>query len=227
MDRSARPVEVEFVAWLAAVASSPDEQRFWTLDLPLFASVFAITFVAELPDKTAFAALILATKANPWAIFVGGAAAFVLQTIIAVTCGSVVGLLPPPVIRIGSGILFIVLAGFMWFRREPEEEELDLEKVRGRFLRTIWVSFVVIFIAEWGDLTQFSTALLAAKHGHGKVLTVSLAAILALWAVTALAIAIGHRAKRVLHPTVLKKIAAVAFAGVGILLLSGIRWPGS
>lgn len=197
----------------------------WDFDLALFVSVFAITFVAELPDKTAFAALILATRANPWAIFVGGAGAFVVQSLIAVACGSLVGLLPAQAIKIGSGVLFIILAVFMWIRREPEEEELHLKNARGRFLKTIWVSFVVIFIAEWGDLTQFSTAILAAKHGRGKLITIFIAATLALWAVTALAILIGNRAKKVIHPKVLQRTAAIAFAVVGALLLIGLGFP--
>lgn len=197
-------------------------EGLWQFDLRLFWSVFAITFVAELPDKTAFAALILATRSNPWAIFLGGAAAFVLQSLIAVGAGSLVGLLPPQVLRIGSGTLFIVLGAFMWFRREPEEENLDLQDSRGRFLRTIWISFVVIFIAEWGDLTQFSTALLAAKHGREHVATIFVAATLALWAVTAIAILIGNRARRAIHPKALQRIAAVALAAVGVAILLGL-----
>lgn len=198
----------------------------WLIDPKLFATVFAVTFVAELPDKTAFAALLLATRANPWAIFVGAAGAFVLQSVIAVACGSLLGFLPPAAVRIGSGVLFLVLAGFMWFREQPEEEELDLKESRGRFFRTIWISFVVIFIAEWGDLTQFSTALLAAKHGRTGMATVFFAATLALWAVTALAILIGNRARRAIHPGMLQRIAAVAFAGVGLWLLLGLRDAG-
>jgi len=191
-------------------------------DWPLFVSVFAITFVAELPDKTAFAALILATRAHPLAIFLGGAVAFVIHSLIAVTGGGLLGLLPPQAIKIGSGTLFIVLAVFMWLRREPEEEELNLKKAQGHFLKTMWVSFVVIFIAEWGDITQFSTALLAAKHGSGKVATVFIAATLALWTVTALAILVGNRARKLIQPKLLKRIAAVAFAIVGVALLLGL-----
>jgi len=193
-------------------------------DPRLFATVFFITFVAELPDKTSFAALILATRANPWAIFLGSAAAFLVQTVIAVSCGSLVGLLPEGVIKAGSGAVFLVLAILMWFRNEPEEEDLHLRNTQGKFWKTIWVSFLVIFIAEWGDLTQFSTAILAAKHGREKVLTVLVAATLALWAVTALAIAVGNRAGKILRPKVLKRVAALALAGVGIALLLSLGW---
>ncbi|HEV3027977.1 MAG TPA: TMEM165/GDT1 family protein [Planctomycetota bacterium] len=143
-------------------------------------------------------------------------------TLIAVTGGSLLGLLPSQAVRIGSGLVFLALALVMWLRRAPEEEELDLEKTRGKFLKTIWVSFVVIFIAEWGDLTQFSTAILAAKQGPGKAVTVFLAASLALWTVTALAILVGNRAGKLIHPRILQRLAAVAFAVVGVALLLGL-----
>lgn len=223
--RPRRLMEIKIVPWSFPFIPVEPVPWFWHFEWGLFASVFAITFVAELPDKTAFAALILATKGNPWAILIGSAAAFLCQSVIAVSCGGLIGLLPASVVKIGSGIVFIVLAGFMWFRKEPGEEELNLEKARGKFARTIWVSFLVIFIAEWGDLTQFSTAILAAKHGHEKIITIFVGATLALWAVTALAILIGNRAKKAIHPMILQKIAAVAFAVVGVLLLTGVGWP--
>lgn len=207
------------MAWLHAPLVFATPQTFSNFDPRLFGSVFLITFVAELPDKTAFAALILATRANPWAIFLGSAVAFLIQSVVAVACGSLITFLPLEVVKIGSGIVFLVLALFMWFRHEPDEEELHLQNSRGKFWRTIWVSFVVIFIAEWGDLTQFSTAILAAKHGRGNVMTVLVSATLALWAVTALAILVGHRAGKFLKPKLLKRFAALALAGVGISLL--------
>jgi len=204
--------------WFAA----PAGPAVWGLDPALFFSVFLITFLAELPDKTAFAALILATRAHPVALFIGAAGAFVVQSLLAVTCGSLLGFLPSQLVRIASGLLFIALALVMWFRREPKEEDLDLEKTRGSFLRTIWISFVVIFIAEWGDLTQISTAILSAKHGPGKAVTVFVAATLALWTVTALAILIGNRVRKILRPKLLQRMAAVAFAVAGTALLLGL-----
>ena len=78
---------------------------------------------------------------------------------------------------------------------------------------------MVIFIAEWGDLTQLASATLVAKTHQA--FTVFIASTLALWSTTALAILIGHHAKKLINPRLLQIIAAVAFALVGILLLSG------
>lgn len=75
----------------------------------------------------------------------------------------------------------------------------------------------MIFIAEWGDLTLLATATLQAQHR--RPLTIFLSATLALWSVTALAIVIGNRAKAVVRPVVLNRIAAIAFCAVGLALL--------
>lgn len=41
----------------------------------LFLSVFGVIFVAELPDKTALATLLLATRHKHWPVFLGSALA--------------------------------------------------------------------------------------------------------------------------------------------------------
>ena len=164
------------------------------IDWKLFLSTLALIFVAELPDKTAFATLLLATRKHPLAIFIGVAMAFVIQSVVAVSFGSALGLLPRQWVSIGAAVLFILSAFLMWRRKDHEEENLHLENQKSNFLRTIWSSFVVIFIAEWGDLTQLASATLAAEHK--KPVTVFLAATLALWTVTALAILVGNQAKK-------------------------------
>jgi Ca2+/H+ antiporter, TMEM165/GDT1 family len=185
-------------------------------DPKLFASTFALIFVAELPDKTAFATLLLATRKNPYAIFIGVAAAFVIQSFVAVAFGSVLGLLPAWIVRIGAALLFFVFAWLM-LRREQEEEDEELGEGATDFLKTIWTSFVVIFLAEWGDLTQLATATLSAQYKNP--ITIFTSATLALWAVTAIAITIGNRAKHLIRPKTLSRVAAVAFALVGVWML--------
>jgi putative Ca2+/H+ antiporter (TMEM165/GDT1 family) len=187
-------------------------------DLRLFVSTFVLIAVAELPDKTAFATLLLATRKNPYALFIGVALAFVVQSVIAVCFGSLFGLLPESIVRIGSGVVFLFFAVSMWLRKHDEHEEEDLKKGESvEFWKTVGTSFVVIFIAEWGDLTQLATAALEAKFRNP--VTILSAAILALWLVTAIAIAVGYHAKKMIDPAKLQKVAAVAFALVGVVFL--------
>jgi putative Ca2+/H+ antiporter (TMEM165/GDT1 family) len=188
----------------------------FTFDLPLFLSTFALIFVAEFPDKTAIAALVLATRNNPWAVFIGSASAFLIQSMVAVLFGSLFGLLPAHIIHIASGILFLLFAAMMWTRKQEEKET---SKKSLSFGKVVWTSFMVIFIAEWGDLTQLASATLVAKTHQG--FTVFLASTLSLWAATAVAILIGHHAKKFINPRLLQTIATTAFAIVGILLLTG------
>jgi putative Ca2+/H+ antiporter (TMEM165/GDT1 family) len=188
------------------------------IDLRLFASTFALIFVAELPDKTALATVLLAIRYQPFAVFAGVAIAFMVQSVVAVTFGSAIGLLPREAVRITAGALFLVFAVLMWVRRRPAEEALDEDGDAVRaFWRTAWASFVVIFLAEWGDLTQLATAALAAEYRSP--LTIFTAATLALWAVSAIAITVGHRIKGMVDEQVLQRIAAIAFGLVGAFLL--------
>ena len=73
-------------------------------------TVFTVIFLLELPDKTALAALLLATRHRPLPVFLGAAAAFVIQSAVAVVAGSLLSLLPREPIRIGAGILFLGMA---------------------------------------------------------------------------------------------------------------------
>jgi Ca2+/H+ antiporter, TMEM165/GDT1 family len=186
--------------------------------IELFFTTFFIIFVAELPDKTALATVLMATREKPLAIFVGAALAFVVQTVVAVFLGKLLGFLPVKAVHVLSGLLFFVFAFMAWRRRNDEHEKSESGATSSRgFLKSVWVAFMVIFIAEWGDLTQLATATLVAKYGQPVLICV--AAILALWAVTALAIFTGRLAKTFISVKVLNQVAAVLFFVMGVYLL--------
>lgn len=201
--------------------TQPMEINFFQtgFDWTLFFSTFMLIVLAELPDKTAVAIVILASRHHPIAVFTGVCLAFVIQNIVAVLCGSLLSLLPAYIVHTGSGIVFLIFAFLMWFRRRDNEEN-KRSQTQGDLWKIFWTSFVVIFIAEWGDLTQLAAATLVAKT-H-KPLTIFISATLALWSTTALGVWIGHHAKKSISPPLLQKIAAVAFGIAGVLLLSGL-----
>ena len=80
-------------------------------------TVFTVIFLLELPDKTALAALLLATRHRPLPVFLGAAAAFVIQSAVAVAAGSLLSLLPREPIRIGAGIGSAVMEAKIRARR--------------------------------------------------------------------------------------------------------------
>lgn len=185
----------------------------------LFFSVFAVVFVAELPDKTALAALVLATRHRPLPVLLGAATALSVQSLVAVAAGHLVSLLPQRPVHLCAGALFVVSAIVMWRRKEESEEDVE-DRGDGSFWRAAWLVFVVVFIAEWGDLTQLATAALAARY-HAPVVVFA-GATLALWSVAAIAVFVGHRAGKLLDPHVTKRVAAVLFALIGVALLVGL-----
>jgi Ca2+/H+ antiporter, TMEM165/GDT1 family len=190
----------------------------------LLLSVFGVIFVAELPDKTALAALVLATHYEPLPVFMGAALALTVQSAVAVAAGGLLSTLPSRPVHAGAGMLFLVSAVLMWQRRGTDASERWRSRAaadtRPSFQGALWAVFVVVFIAEWGDLTQLGTAALAARYAAP--LAVFCGATLALWAVTALAVVVGNRAGKLLDPEHTKKVAAVVFALIGLLLLIGV-----
>lgn len=193
------------------------------MNWPLFVSTFSLIFFAELPDKTAFATLILATRGQPVATFLGAAIAFVVQTMVAVVFGKVIGLFPEKWVQLGAGLLFLAFAIFCWFHPQSQEEEIEEElgpALTGRmqFLKAAWASFLVIFIAEWGDLTQLATASMAARYHHS-LLTIFSSALLALWAVALIAILMGHKMKDMINEKLLHYLSVGIFTLVGFYFI--------
>jgi putative Ca2+/H+ antiporter (TMEM165/GDT1 family) len=187
----------------------------------LFLSVFGVVFVAELPDKTALAALVLATRGKALPVFVGSATALAVQSAVAVAAGHLVSLLPARPVHVAAGVLFLVSAVAMW-RRKDEDDAAEGEDGRAAqgFFRATWSAFLVIFIAEWGDLTQLATAALAARYDAP--LVVFAAATAALSAVSAIAVFVGHHAGKLLNPAVMQRVAAVLFALIGLAMIVGV-----
>lgn len=183
-------------------------------------SVYGLIFIAELPDKTALATLVLATRHRPLPVFLGAAAALAIQSLVAVGAGQVIALLPARIVHIVAGVVFIGSALAMWFQREEPDDEAEDGASSVGFWRAAWISFAVLFVAEWGDLTQLATAALAARYRAP--VAVFAGATLALWSVVALAAVAGNRVGKVLSPRTTLRVAAVLFALVGVALVAGI-----
>jgi Ca2+/H+ antiporter, TMEM165/GDT1 family len=186
-------------------------------------TVFTVIFLLELPDKTALAALLLATRHRPLPVFLGAAAAFVIQSAVAILAGSLLSLLPREPIRVGAGLLFLVMAALL-VRRNLRTDEADekrmIEREEGRRRRPFVTAFSVVFVAEWGDLTQLATAALQARYQQP--LVVFVAATLALWAVSAIAVLLGNRLGAWVPQRPLQFAAAGVMVLVAIALITGL-----
>jgi putative Ca2+/H+ antiporter (TMEM165/GDT1 family) len=142
------------------------------VDLAVIAIAFGAIFVVELPDKTFVAALVLATRYRPWAVWVGVGLAFLVQTLIACTVGQVVTYLPHTVVEVVAGLIFLV-GGVLLLREAPKadaaeaetEEEYAAKATSPKAgLAAVGASFLVLFAAEWGDLSQLLTISLVGRY---------------------------------------------------------------
>lgn len=185
-------------------------------------TVFALIVPAELPDKTMVATLVLATRFRAGPVMIGAAAGFMVQAGIAVGAGSAVALLPKtPVHAVSAGIFLIgailMLRPVEDAAEEQREVEDDIATVPAEpsTLRVILTSFVVLFVAEWGDLTQLLTASLSAKY-HQPV-PVFIGSSLGLIAVAAVGVTFGKAMLRVVPMQWVRRIAAAAFGAVAVV----------
>jgi putative Ca2+/H+ antiporter (TMEM165/GDT1 family) len=184
------------------------------VDLAVIALTFAAIFVVELPDKTFIAALVLSTRYRGLLVWIGVGTAFLVQTVIAVTVGKAVTFLPEDAVRAVSGLIF--LAGAILLAREApkadaEERETEEEfaakaAVRKTGFSAVLASFLVLFAAEWGDLSQLLTISLVGRYDAP--LSVFVGAWGALLAVSGLAVISGRFLLRYIRLSVIHWIGA-------------------
>ncbi|MGH8860900.1 MAG: TMEM165/GDT1 family protein [Jatrophihabitantaceae bacterium] len=188
------------------------------LDPAVIATVLGLVFVAELPDKTAVAGLVLGARFPARWVFAGIASAFLVHVVIATAAGSLLALLPRRPVEAVVAVLFLLGAVLIWRevtqREEDEDEQAAEVPDTAGFWKIASLGFGVIFLAEWGDLTQILTANLAAKY-HDP-LSVGLGAVLALWAVALLAILGGKTLMKVLPIRWITRIAAAVMVTLAV-----------
>ncbi|MER7820485.1 TMEM165/GDT1 family protein [Streptomyces sp. NPDC096153] len=185
------------------------------LSFTIMAITFGVVFLAELPDKTALAGLMLGTRYRASYVFAGVAAAFALHVALAIAAGSVLTLLPQRLVQAVVGVLFLAGAAMLLLKRSDDDDEGIKAPADQSFWKVSGAGFMLILVAEFGDLTQIMTANLAARYDDP--LSVGLGAVLALWAVAALGIVGG---RTLLKYVPLKLITRIA-AGL-MLVLAGL-----
>lgn len=196
------------------------------MHLAVIATVFGVTFLAELPDKSLFAALLLGTRYRPAHVWLGAAAAFLLQMAGAVTIGQVlVTVLPHRVVDAVAAILFA--GGAAWVlvagSRPQDQDGADAARQGGpppSFWRVAGASFAVVFAAEWGDITQITTANLAARYADP--VSVGTGSVLALWVLAGVAIALGAKSLNVIPMAWVRRVTAVFMLALAVWSAWGV-----
>jgi putative Ca2+/H+ antiporter (TMEM165/GDT1 family) len=195
------------------------------MDLAIFALTFGAIFLVELPDKTFIAALVLSTRYQPLAVWIGVGLAFGVQTVVAVTAGALATLLPDALIKSVAFLIFLVGAillvrtapGADAAEKEQEEEYAAKATLQRSFPKAIVASFLVLFAAEWGDLSQLLTISFVTRyHDH---LSVFLGAWTALLTVSGLAVLAGRVLLRYMKLSLLHYIGGAVCAVLAVITL--------
>ena len=186
------------------------------LSFTIMAITFGVIFLAELPDKTALAGLMLGTRYKASYVFVGVAAAFAVHVVLAIAAGSVLTLLPHRLLQAIVGVLFLAGAAMLLFKKGEDDEEVKAPADQS-FWKVSGAGFMLILVAEFGDLTQIMTANLAARYDNP--LSVGIGAVLGLWAVAGLGIVGGRTLMKHVPLRLITKVAAclmLALAGFSL-----------
>jgi putative Ca2+/H+ antiporter (TMEM165/GDT1 family) len=200
------------------------------MSVAIAVTAFLLIFPIELPDKTFIATLVLATRYRPLPVWVGVSSAFLVQTVVACALGGVIAHLPRTPVEVFAGLMFLV-GGVILLRgaKNADAEEAETaEEFAGKTRagihgwRAVGASFLVLFLAEWGDLSQLLTAGLVVKYADP--VSVGVGAFLALALVSGLGAALGQ--------TLLKRIRLGNIRRVGgglcllLAVLSGLQVAG-
>ena len=189
------------------------------MDLAVVLTTFVVIFPAELPDKSLFASLVLGTRFRPLPVFCGVAAAFAVHVAIAVTIGGVFALLPERLVLFVVAALFAGGSAWLLLGREDDEDAVAASQAVAdrRPLRVALASFGVVFLGEWGDITQITTANLTARY-HDP-LSVGVGALLALWSVAALALTVGRGLVQRVPTRLVRRFTGVVLAVLAVVTL--------
>lgn len=184
--------------------------------LTAFAVAFGTVFLAELPDKTMVASLVLTTRfRRPLAVWCGVSGAFVMHVVLAVSVGSLLRSLPTTPVRLAVAALFLV-GGVLMLRGDDDDDAVGEEGTDGRapFAKVALTAASVVGLAEFGDLTQLATAGIATQYSAP--IAVALGAWCALAAVAALAVTAGSWIVRRVPLRTVQRVAGVVFLGFGV-----------
>jgi len=180
---------------------------------PLLIST-GVVAVAEIGDKTQLLAIVLAAKfRKPMPIILGILAATLLNHAVAATLGYLVAQwLSGQLFQIIVGVAFIAMAA--WALIPDKEDEGAADRSRGGVFLTTLVAF---FFVEIGDKTQIATSLLAARFHE--IALVTAGTTLGMMIANVPAVFLGEAATKVIPLNVVRIVAAVIFALIGVWVL--------
>lgn len=169
--------------------------------------------LAEMGDKTQLSILLLSSRTNEYArLLLGVMLAFLLADGFAILVGSWVNeVIPVHLVKVVSGLVFI-LFGILILKGESEDEDTGSLSAKGAFIS----GFSMIFLSEWGDKTQIASALFATEYDPRMVF---LGVMIALFALTVMAIFLGRYLSQRIDRKAITRAAGIVFLLIGLSFL--------
>jgi Ca2+/H+ antiporter, TMEM165/GDT1 family len=210
--------------------------------LSVIATVFVLIAVAELPDKTMIATLVMGARGRPLLVWLGASGAFLVHVTVAVVAGRFLELLPHRTVEIVVTVIFLLGAAYLLFIPEKSEaargeQEATHELPAGTggptaglvaadtggggapvatagAWRVVAGAFGVILVGEIGDLTQLLVLNLSAHyHKPYSVFTGALAGLVFISGVAAFG---GRALLKVLPLALIRRLGGVVLLGFGV-----------
>ncbi len=200
------------------------------MNVGVIAASFAVVAPAELPDKTFLAAITISSRHRPLPVFWGVFLGLVVEAAVAVVAGGLIALAPHRVVAGITASGFLAGGAYLALTKEASaqrageslssEEEALVSRVgaRARRVSSTWrlvaTTFLVVFLAEMGDLTQIVIVNLSARTRDP--LGVFIGAVVAFALTSALGVVIGRTVTRVVPLGVVRKVSAGILIGLGV-----------
>lgn len=177
-------------------------------------TTFLLIALAEFGDKSQLVCMTLAARHRGLPVVLGAVAAFAVLNLLAVLFGAAVAAwLPAWVVTVAVAALFAAFGlGALRYTAEDDDEELAEKPGHGVFATT----FLLIFLAEFGDKTQIAVAGLGSTTGTAAVW---LGATLALAGTSVLGVLAGRKFLHRLPLVWIHRVSGVLFLLLAVLAL--------
>lgn len=153
--------------------------------LSAFTQALLLITSAELGDKSFLITMFLAMRHPRRWVFLGTTIALAVMTVLSVLIGSLFTFANPEYLRYAESALFLFFGCkllYQGWKMSPQNECEELAEAEAEVakadrqlgpkptpFKTVLEAFILIFIAEWGDRTQFATIALAAANNPAGV----------------------------------------------------------
>ena len=178
-------------------------------------ATFLLIALAEFGDKSQLVCMTLAARHRGLPVVLGAVAAFAILNLLAVLFGAAVAAwLPEWVVTSAVALLFAAFGiSALRYRDEEEDEEIEEKAGHGVFATT----FLLIFLAEFGDKTQIAVAGLGSTTEATAVWT---GATLALATTSILGVFAGRKFLHRLPLLWIHRISGVFFIALALYAIS-------